>query len=295
MLRPCNVQEAGSQRLPFYESIGSPPRSRSVMRAAIVLLVLLFHSYSANAQDQPTTAVIQLLPFDQSESHQRLLRSKHTADFFVLANQFEPQMNIGTCGPTTAVIVLNSLRRPDDGRRPIDATAIPEVMRKGLPQGMQPVKPRYTQRAFFDERFAKVKTVERFYGKPDAKGTRDPGLQLRQLHKMLKLHGVESKLQIVDQTTTDDQVRKELVANLARAGDFVVINYHRKSLGQPGGGHISPVAAYDEQSDSFLVMDVNPNKAPWVWVSATDLIAAMRTKDTAENRGYLLLREGSSR
>jgi hypothetical protein len=51
------------------------------------------------------------------------------------------------------------------------------------------------------------------------------------------------------------------------------------------------LAAYDSLSDSFLVMDVNPNASPWVWVATKDLIAAMRTKDGAENRGYLLVKE----
>ena len=45
----------------------------------------------------------------------------------------------------------------------------------------------------------------------------------------------------------------------------------------------------DERSDSFLIMDVNPNRAPWVWVRSDELIAAMRTFDTVENRGYLLV------
>ena len=52
-----------------------------------------------------------------------------------------------------------------------------------------------------------------------------------------------------------------------------------------------PLGAYDETSDSFLIMDVNPNRAPWVWVGAGDLIRAMRTFDTVENRGYLLISE----
>ena len=38
-------------------------------------------------------------------------------------------------------------------------------------------------------------------------------------------------------------------------------------------------------------MDVNPNRAPWVWVRSADLIRAMRTFDTVENRGYLLISE----
>lgn len=72
------------------------------------------------------------------------------------------------------------------------------------------------------------------------------------------------------------------------------MNYLRSALGQPGGGHISPLGAYDDKTDSFLVMDVNPNTAPWVWVKASDLIGAMRTFDVKENRGFLLVSRPTS-
>ena len=71
----------------------------------------------------------------------------------------------------------------------------------------------------------------------------------------------------------------------------MLANYARRILGQKNGGHISPVGADDERSDSFLITDVNPNRAPWVWVRSDDLIAAMRTFDTVENRGCLLVSE----
>jgi hypothetical protein len=61
-------------------------------------------------------------------------------------------------------------------------------------------------------------------------------------------------------------------------------------LGQTGGGHISPLAGYDSSSDRFLIMDVNPNRAPWVWVKSQDLISAMKTFDTEQNRGYLIVK-----
>ena len=100
---------------------------------------------------------------------------------------------------------------------------------------------------------------------------------------------------VVDESADAAAVRRELAANLATGDDFVLVNYARRSLGQPGGGHISPLGAYDERSDSFLIMDVNPNRAPWVWVRSDDLIAAMRTFDTVENRGYLLVSEHALR
>jgi hypothetical protein len=71
-----------------------------------------------------------------------------------------------------------------------------------------------------------------------------------------------------------------------------VVNYFRPVLGQKGGGHISPLGAYDKASDSFLILDVNPNGHTWVWVPAPLLIKSMRTRDVVENRGYLLVREG---
>ena len=50
-----------------------------------------------------------------------------------------------------------------------------------------------------------------------------------------------------------------------------------------------PLGAYDAASDSFLVLDVNPAAAGWVWMPTTALIGAMRTFDTVENRGYVLV------
>jgi len=81
-----------------------------------------------------------------------------------------------------------------------------------------------------------------------------------------------------------------LVANLAHAGDYVIVNYRREAAGQEGGGHISPLGAYDAVSDSFLVLDVNPAAAGWVWMPTATLIKAMRTFDTVENRGYVVVK-----
>jgi hypothetical protein len=36
-------------------------------------------------------------------------------------------------------------------------------------------------------------------------------------------------------------------------------------------------------------MDVNPASAGWVWMPIATLIKGMRTFDTVENRGYILV------
>jgi hypothetical protein len=72
----------------------------------------------------------------------------------------------------------------------------------------------------------------------------------------------------------------------------VIVNYSRTALGQDGPGHISPLGAYDTDSDRFLILDVSRYKAPAVWVPAEQLFAAMAEPigPDAGTRGFLLIR-----
>jgi hypothetical protein len=267
-------------------------RSLSVGLCWLALATTLAAQPAPAVEPKPT---VQLVPIASHEGQERLARSRYKVDFFHLANHFETQQNAGNCGPTSAVIVLNALRSSNPAiEKPVDKALFPANYRTGLPPGMEPVAPRYTQATFFDARFEKVKQISAFYGAPGPDGKRDGGLQLRQLHAILELYGLASTLRVVSDTLNDSQIKTELKQNLRTEGDYVLVNYARGALGQPGGGHISPLAAYDVSSDSFLVLDVNSNKAPWVWVPAKHLIAAMRTFDTVENRGYLLIAEAKT-
>jgi hypothetical protein len=80
-----------------------------------------------------------------------------------------------------------------------------------------------------------------------------------------------------------------LIGALSARGRYVIVAFSRKALGEPGFGHISPLGAYDKPSDSFLMLDVNPTTVGWMWVPAGALVKAMRTFDTVENRGYILI------
>lgn len=79
---------------------------------------------------------------------------------------------------------------------------------------------------------------------------------------------------------------------LAAPGRFVIVNYQRKAIGQEKGGHISPLAAFDAESDRFLILDVARYKYPPVWVKTAELFAAMNTQDPDnenKTRGYVLV------
>ena len=234
----------------------------------------------------------RLVEWDTDESAARFSSSAHKADFFALSNHFVSQDNRIYCGPASSAIVLNALRLGKRGGLPQDRRAIAAEDMAWLPEGFDPFLGKYTPNNVL---IAGTKSVAEVLGKPveiEGELKKDFGLQLRQLAQVLRAHGLSVTVRVVDDGAAAAPLVDELARNLAARDDYVLINYSRKALGQTGGGHISPLAAYDRESDSFLVMDVNPNRAPWVWVGAADLVAAMRTFDTVENRGYLLISEG---
>lgn len=235
----------------------------------------------------------ELVGFDSQEGIKRLERSDAKVDFFPLANHFESQENKIFCGLASSAIVLNALRLDNRSiTKPQDGHVLPGNDRRYLPKGFDPIFERYTQHNVFQP---DAKSKIEVLGKPitiKGKPASDYGLQLHQLAALLTANGIDVTTRVVDDAMPEDTIRNELVANMHQAGDYVLVNYSRKTLGQGDVGHISPLGAYDKKSDSFLVLDVNPNTSKWVWITTHDLVAAMRTLDTVENRGYVLVKEG---
>ncbi len=255
-------------------------------------LVVLFAGlqiFAVEAGGNEDTAPPALVGWGSEESGKRLLRSSHTKDFFPLSNHFVSQDNKIFCGLASSAMVLNALRLGKKEGLPEDRESIRKDEMAWLSEDFNPFFGKYTANNVLTE---KTKTRYEVLGKPipvEGAMKSDFGLQLRQLAQVLRSHGLTVETRVVDENLSARSIRRELVENLATRDDFVLVNYSRKVLGQPGGGHISPLGGYDEHSDSFLIMDVNPNRAPWVWVGAEALINAMRTFDTVENRGYLLI------
>ena len=81
-----------------------------------------------------------------------------------------------------------------------------------------------------------------------------------------------------------EQFRALLRANLSQPGDRLLANYLRPTLGQAGGGHIAPLAAFHAPTDRVLILDVARYRYPSVWVPVADLWAAIRTLDSTSGR-----------
>ena len=261
---------------------------RMLVRVGLaVLLGTVLGCQSPPAQG-PVGADSGLVAFASDEGLARFARAAGKVDFPPLANQFEAQLNGAFCGPTSAAIVLNAVRNRsadlprDHGRLKADDL-------RHVPSGVDPIVPRYTQDNVIA---AGKKTRAQVLGEPitiDGKTRPDFGYQLRQFDQMLRANGLATRVVVVDDRMPDDAVRADLVRNLQQPNDYAIVNYRREAVGQRGGGHISPLGAYDAASDSFLVLDVNPAAAGWVWMPAATLIKGMRTFDTVENRGYVLV------
>ena len=227
------------------------------------LLVLCLVSAAAEAQTLPLPGGLVDL---RSEEGARLLEESDAREAFLpLSVTFVTQKNHAYCGVASIVMVLNALQLP--------APAMAEN---------SPYRS-FTQDNVLDEETDRILPREVLAKQ---------GMTLDQLGALLAAHPLEVE---VHHAADADLAAFRAAArdHLARRGHFVIVNYLRKAIGQQQDGHISPLAAYDAESDRFLILDVSRYKYPPVWVAASDLFEAMNTTD-ADNqnktRGYVLMR-----
>jgi glutathione-S-conjugate glycine hydrolase len=205
-----------------------------------------------------------LTDFSAPEGEKFLLESKALEAYFPLSIHFVTQRTQAYCGVASMVMVLNALNVP--------APSTPAY---------QPYRT-FTQDNVLDD-------------STDAVLPRDvlarQGMTLDQLGALLALHPVAVEVHHAADGGLD-AFRAEARAALESGDRFVIVNYLRKALGQQIGGHISPLAAYDEKADRFLILDVARYKYPPVWVKTSDLFDAMNTTDPSnggKTRGYVVV------
>lgn len=94
------------------------------------------------------------------------------------------------------------------------------------------------------------------------------------------------------------ETRRTIIAALGAPDQRVIVDFDRKVLHQKGSGHFSPLAAYHEGEDRFLLLDVARYKLPPCWVRAEVLHEAITgiDKTSGKSRGFLIVtrQEGSS-
>jgi len=221
----------------------------------------------------------------------RLQSSEFKNDFYQLVNFYQPQINPIYCSAASAVTVLNALKYGKiSSQKQFEITPPSDSSSKVLDYKL------YSQENFFNERTDVVKSrdvinykAKRVYGNEKIY---DAGLSLAELSRIFeKVYHVENKIFYVEKNDEESrqnfrQVMKKIFSEKQK---FIIANFDGKILGQPTGGHFSPIVAYDEKSDSVLVLDVALHKNLWYWVATEKLYQAMNTKDVEYFHGYIIV------
>jgi Phytochelatin synthase len=220
--------------------------------------------FAGGAISQTLPLPQNLINFNSTEGEKLLISSSALQDYFPLSIQFVTQKNQAYCGVASSIMVLNALGIP--------APEAPEYGKFHL----------FTQDNFFNAQTQKVVAAEVVAQK---------GMTLDQLGKLLESYRVKAKVHHAEDVTLGE-FREMVVKNLQEPGNFVLVNYLRKAIGQETGGHISPLAAYNQETDRFLILDVSRYKYPPVWVKASELWQAMATvdSDSGKTRGFVLVK-----
>ncbi|KAI9497108.1 Phytochelatin synthase-domain-containing protein [Zychaea mexicana] len=90
---------------------------------------------------------------------------------------------------------------------------------------------------------------------------------------------------------TLEEFKKDVENVTTRSDEFIVISFSRKTLGQTGDGHFSPIGAYNPETQMVLVLDTARYKYPSYWCPIETLYESMKPidKETGRPRGYFLL------
>lgn len=197
------------------------------------------------------------------EGSKRLINSSHQNSYWQLSIYLDTQKEPTYCGVASAIMVLNAL----------------EIDRP-------PWKDKSNFKLFMQEHFF-TPEVEQIITKQKAASK---GIDLFMLAQAIKTFGVSVEL-IKGTDLTLDTLRKTILRTLHTKDTYMIANYYRPAVKQTGTGHFSPIAAYDEESDSVLVMDVARYRYPPTWVPLTMLLESMQAFDNESGsaRGLLIV------
>jgi hypothetical protein len=235
-----------------------------IVKPFVKILGLCVCLSAGSALPQTLPVAEPLVSLNSEHGARLLLESEDNRSYWPLSIQFVTQKNQAFCGVASIVMVLNALGVP--------APSTPEF---------EPYKT-FTQDNLLNEETEKVLPVAVLS---------KIGMTLDQIGQILNTYSVKADVRHAAETSLEE-FRTVVRQALSTPNQYVITNYLRRSIGQERGGHISPIAAYDADSDRFLVLDVSRYKYPPIWVGAADLFAAMNTPD-ADNqnrtRGFVLV------
>lgn len=205
----------------------------------------------------------QVVALDTPDGAVRFHRAIGGPQALGLLAHLETEVFLTFCGPASLATALNSLG-----------------VNEPSPAAFFPYR-RMTQDSLFTPANLAVKSYA---------AVQAGGLTLDQLAAFARNLGVPAEA-VHAEALDVAALRARISAALADPASRVIVNYSRIPLEQEGDGHISPLAAYDAETDAVLILDVARYKYPPVWVPVATLLAAMQRvdPDAGRARGLLVL------
>ncbi|KAI8583304.1 hypothetical protein K450DRAFT_222981 [Umbelopsis ramanniana AG] len=179
-----------------------------------------------------------------------------TEGFFPLTGAFASQSSPSYCGPSSLALVLNALN--------VD----PKKIWKGA------------WRWYSDEMLQCCSPKEQM---------QKNGITFDQFACLAKCHC--SVVVKRASKITYEEFLEDLKKVTATSDQHMVISFSRKTLGQTGDGHFSPIGGFHPDTNMALVLDTARFKYPSYWCSAKVLFESLMPidKETGLSRGYFIL------
>lgn len=225
-----------------------------VLVFSVVLIVAFFVvvAFSLVPSEDSQPLPEFLISAKTAEGQQILQDADALADYDEMAENFESQKLTSFCGVASSSIVLNALGKD------------------------------VSQTSLFNDEASEVRPIWQVAVR---------GMTIQVLAEILESHGVEVATSHADASDLEE-FRQTVIRNLSSEDDYMLVNYQREELGQSRVGHISPIAAYNAETDRVLVMDTAAYKYPHTWVPLEGLFGAMTTIDgeSGISRGWIEVR-----
>lgn len=235
----------------------------------------------------PYSNTMAVLSYNTPEGIARFNSSQYKAPFYNLSTHYSPQSNILSCGIASAVIMLNTIYATLGKQPPLSKTGSFYNLEEGYIDGNFT----WTEENFFNDNVNGYLDKEVIYGRKKVDGKYVVGVTLDQLTQALNLQGLTAEAKHVD-TSSDADIatfRVLLKQIMTNPTQYMIVNYNLNVMSELNGGHFSPIGAYDEASDSVLIIETWNAFAPWEWLKVYDLYKSMNTKDGNSYRGYILV------
>lgn len=235
----------------------------------------------------PYSGTIVVVAFDSDEGISIFENSRYKKAFFKLSPHYSPQQDIASCGIASSVIILNTIYANLGITPPLSKRGSWYVPEDNTLYGLF----MWTEKNFYNHRVSDVINQKVVEGDKKINNLYDLGVSLDKLTLVLNLQGLKAKA--YHATNADlsaiSQFRELVKKIMAQPTYYMIANYNLNVYAAESGGHFSPVAAYDEESDSVLILDTWAASNTWIWIKLTDFYQSMNTLDGKTYRGYILI------